>query len=278
MTSARNFGLTVTGTSSGEELVLCPFHSDSHSSAWFNPKKELFYCAVCGLGLNAVQLAAKLGVEVERDDLLSDRTEPLDYDLVSNDISFDLGEDIHHHVHPYLIERKVCKETAMAYGLRYKTSNPEAIVLPVTNYGGTVKGVVYRYLNPKQVGTRYRKLGFGFPVWPLHRLRGCTEDVPLILTEGPFSAMRLHSFGLQHGFELSTLALLGAKANRGIVNFLARFNCFFLYDADPAGRRACLQMRELLPTAQSWTLSVAPDDMTDEQIETLLTHLAEKRR
>jgi DNA primase len=58
---ARAVGLEVTGTSGGEELVVCPFHDDHNASATWNPKSDLFYCFTCGEGMNLEQLLRRTG-------------------------------------------------------------------------------------------------------------------------------------------------------------------------------------------------------------------------
>lgn len=43
-----------------EVKVLCPFHSDTHPSAYINTDKSVFYCHVCGLGLSEKQFYQKI--------------------------------------------------------------------------------------------------------------------------------------------------------------------------------------------------------------------------
>ena len=43
-----------------EVKVLCPFHNDTHPSAYINTDKSVFYCHVCGLGLSEKQFYQKV--------------------------------------------------------------------------------------------------------------------------------------------------------------------------------------------------------------------------
>lgn len=269
MTSARNLGLTVTGSSGREELVLCPFHSDKTSSAWWNPDKELFYCAVCGIGLNLVQLASRLNVAL--DEIASNANENIqDYNLMVETPHYDLGEVKYH---PYFEKRKIDRQVFYMYGARFKDSIPIAASFPIYDLTNKVVGVQYRYLNPEETGTRYRTFGEVQPVWPMHELKWLVTTKTVIVTEGVFSAMRLSSH-LYHNesstINLIVLATMGAKANSKTLALLNPFKSIFLYDNDNAGRRACKKMRELAPLGHAYVLSTSPDDMNNTQLYELV--------
>lgn len=278
MTSAREFGLQVEGTSGGEELVVCPFHADTKPSAWFNPRKELFYCAVCHLGLNAYQLRKRMGIQLDPDDYpeVGERIEPEDYDMTTAyDTTYELGEVLYH---GYLSSRNITEHAVTHYGVRWKESSPQAVVLPQTNLDGMVVGVTYRHWPPTQGGLpRYRNVGTVTPVWPMHLLRYQIDPkLPILITEGAFSCMRLYGWAWDRGYHLNVLALMGAKAKKATVDVLQRFKCIFLYDSDEAGKYACLQMRKMFPSARAWTLSVSPDDMDEKQLGNLMIKIKEK--
>lgn len=269
MLSARDFGLEVTKTSGSEELVLCPFHSDSTPSAWFNPRKGLFYCAVCALGLNVYQLAKRLGVTGIEMEWLGTEF-PEDFALISEPQTFDLGVKMYH---PYFKQRNISPETIEEYDVRWSELH-QAAAFPLTGVDGRLQGVMYRNTAPDQ--PRYRLFGTIPLLWPLHKLPNNIKE-PLLITEGAFSALRLFDFALGLNFHLNCYALLGAKASERLADMVGGFDCIFLYDSDTAGRRACRRMRELLPLAKSFVLPIAPDDMTDEQIQELIVKLGAKR-
>src|SRR5687768_6517543 len=272
MSSARDFGLEVRGMSAGEEIVLCPFHSDGKPSAWFNPKKNLFWCAVCNLGLNAYQLADRLGVDYDDDSEVF--YEPEDYDLVGEEERFDLGTT---HYSDYIFNRRISVLTMNYYDVRWIEEPYQAAVLPITNVVGAIQGVQYRFVNPEKSGTRYKTYGQVAPVWPMHHLNRFREGQLLVVTEGAWSAMRLHSWSLKKDRPLvRAVALMGAKANTAIVDALRPFTPVYLYDGDHAGKNACAKMRQLSPTSFCWTVSVSPDDMSEDDIQTLIDKIREK--
>lgn len=268
MSSARVFGLEVRGNSGGEELVLCPFHSDNTPSAWFNPRKELFYCAVCGFGMTGVQLAVRLGIEVQDEDVTP---EPQDYDLLTETPNLVLGDETYS---DYINARGVSRGIAGLYGLQWHSLS-QAAVFPFYGLSERLQGVAYRYAKPGAGQPRYRVFGEPTPVWPMNFLVE-SDDRKIIITEGAWSAMRLHLAirGSGEGGRFRPpLTLMGAKANHKIVDLLHPFDCTFLYDGDKAGDRACRRMRELWPSAKSFTLSCSPDEMQESQLDSLVSKL-----
>lgn len=273
--SARQLGLTVTRMSGMDELVICPFHEDRNASAWFSPKKELFFCSVCGVGYNLRQLVKLLDIicediidNDERDD------EPV-YNLIDDEAYILRGVKTYH---PYFGQRGISQVVAERYGLRWDSS-VEAAVLPITDAHGKENGCLLRYLYPEHHGTRYRFLGDTSAIWPMKFLPLDSYDNDMIVTEGGWSAMRLSTWieRIQQDWmpQFYVYSLLGAKAN-GIISQLLSYrkgSVIFLYDNDRAGRRACQKMRRLMPQAHCYTLSKSPDDMDDDEIEELLTKL-----
>ena len=54
----KHYGANIT-RSSGQVTIKCPFHNDSHASASFNTKDNLFNCFACGMNGNSIQIIAK---------------------------------------------------------------------------------------------------------------------------------------------------------------------------------------------------------------------------
>ena len=54
----KHYGANIT-RSSGQVNVKCPFHNDSHASASFNTKNNIFNCFACGMQGNSIQIIAK---------------------------------------------------------------------------------------------------------------------------------------------------------------------------------------------------------------------------
>ena len=54
----RHYGANISRTS-GQVNIKCPFHNDSHASASFNTKENIFNCFACGMQGNSIQIIAK---------------------------------------------------------------------------------------------------------------------------------------------------------------------------------------------------------------------------
>ncbi len=54
----KHYGANFTRTS-GQVNIKCPFHDDTHSSASFNTKENIFNCFACGMSGNSLQIIAK---------------------------------------------------------------------------------------------------------------------------------------------------------------------------------------------------------------------------
>ena len=54
----KHYGANI-NRSSGQVNVKCPFHNDSHASASFNTRDNLFNCFACGMNGNSIQIIAR---------------------------------------------------------------------------------------------------------------------------------------------------------------------------------------------------------------------------
>jgi len=54
----KYYGANINRTS-GQVNVKCPFHNDSHASASFNTRQNIFNCFACGMQGNSIQIIAK---------------------------------------------------------------------------------------------------------------------------------------------------------------------------------------------------------------------------
>lgn len=268
--SAKQLGLEVLGTSAGEELVKCPFHSDRSPSAWYSPKKELFYCSVCGFGMNLQQLSEKLNIDLELDDL-GTRELP-DFDLLTETPYIPRGGCIYV---DYFEQRGISELTAHYYALEWREEEPAAVIT-YRNLQGNVIGSMLRYTDPAKAGTRYRIFGDTTPIWPMETLNFKKADEEIIVVEGAWSAMKISQYYAEQGIFNVPVALLGAKANQSIVDCLKPFKPIFLYDGDQAGKNACLKMKKLSPTVPAFVLKTSPDDMEMDEIGSLMERIRER--
>ena len=267
MLSARQLGLEVYKSSANEDIVRCPWHDDRTPSATYNKSKGLFYCFTCGTGYNTEQLAEKLDIDLDDNEDALGLLE--DYDLLVHHSSLEIGYPIRKEVPEYVAKRGISLETCIAYDLHYKEGAIPSVVMPVRNLRGELVGATYRFID--KVGYRYIKMCQTTPIWPMPFLHKYKEGESIIVTEGAWSAMKIHSF---FG-EIYPVALLGAKANHQILDILAPFRPIFLYDNDTAGIRACRKMRKLSPLVKAYTLTTSPDDMDKEQLWDLIYRTTE---
>ena len=54
----KHYGAKIT-RASGQVNIKCPFHNDSHASASFNTRQNIFNCFACGMQGNSIQIIAK---------------------------------------------------------------------------------------------------------------------------------------------------------------------------------------------------------------------------
>lgn len=54
----KHYGANFSRTT-GQVNIKCPFHDDTHSSASFNTRENIFNCFACGMNGNSLQIIAK---------------------------------------------------------------------------------------------------------------------------------------------------------------------------------------------------------------------------
>ncbi len=54
----KHYGATMNRTT-GQVNIKCPFHDDTHSSASFNTRENIFNCFACGMQGNSLQIIAR---------------------------------------------------------------------------------------------------------------------------------------------------------------------------------------------------------------------------
>lgn len=250
-------GLDVVGMSGGEELVMCPFHDDTHASASWNPKSDLFYCFTCGIGMGLEQLLKRTGMMID-----SDLWYEEEYDKPPPRVDFSVKEKPSWEpgrkgYNEYLQSRGIGRDTCERYGVTVSPDNDE-IFFPVVDLGGKTVGRISRYTEARD-GPRYRKVGEQMPIWPMDHLVGLKYGEYIVVTEGLFSALRIATIDTR----MRALSLAGAKANEGIVAALSAFNPIIIYDNDRAGKGAARKMKMLRPDWSVMIAKTSPDDMHD---------------
>lgn len=265
----RTVGLEVVGTAGAEELVKCPFHDDTHASASWNPKSDLFYCFTCGFGMGLEQLLKATGKEIDSDAFMEEREEHVVKLDLSRPGSMSFS-DGHYHYNDYLKRRGVSEQACIDYGVTV-SGEGDKVFFAVTDTHGRTKGRISR--NVHESSTRYIKVGEQTPVWPMDHLVGLTYGEYVLVTEGLFSCLRIASVDKR----IEVFALAGARANKSIVSVLSAFNPIFIYDRDKAGIRAARRMKKFKPEWIVLTAGISPDDMMlDSSITKLIDKLLKK--
>jgi DNA primase len=157
--------------------------------------------------------------------------------------------------HPYLAERGLSPELVELFGLGFCQQGSMAgrVCIPIENARGELVAYAGRWVGSDAElpeGEEKYKLPKGFhkalELWNLHRVRHCKH---LILVEGYFGAMRLHSL------RFPAVALMGSSLSDEQV-MLLREHCpalrfiTVMLDGDEPGRKAADTIAARL--AQSW--------------------------
>lgn len=219
-------GLDVRRVNRNECSVICPYHDDHEPSAYFNAERGLFHCFACGVGKTARQIAEDLETEVVKvPSLRVPGAHVVGGPVIdwTSLLTLPLALD-----HSYLAFRGVTNDTVRDFGIRQM---PGAVVFPVRDKWGHVKGVMIRQMSRRK-SRRYMYLGDKQPMWPFDRF---FEDPNphkrnVFVVEGIFGAINAR----QHGIE--AYAIMGATSIREASYALLGLKTFkILFDDDIAG-------------------------------------------
>jgi len=146
--------------------------------------------------------------------------------------------------HPYFAERGISQETVIDFGLGYFTGDKGLmigrIVIPITNVKSEVVAYAGRWPGEPPEGTPKYKLPTGFrkgqEVFNLDRAIREVTELPLVIVEGFFDAIKLHQHGHRNVVALmgSTMTAAQEELIRGNTN--ANSNVVVMFDEDEAGK------------------------------------------
>ena len=255
MYDPRELGLEVRGGNNNEVYCLCPFHDDRSPSACFNVKKGVLFCFVCGRAAGVKRIAKQLNGRVVRTKSLPQfkKKNPIEWrQLLNSKIAID---------NAYLKGRRVSNELVEKYKIK---ELPYGIVFPVQKINRkTTTGIVIR----RYTGDiRYLSLG-EVKFWPSNLEE--MGDV-VLLTEGPFGALRAMSAGVD-----ATCCFGIAKAPDAIKHLKSK-TVVPTFDDDYAGILAAAKMIRMgyfvgLPLEVD---EAEPKEIRDNPVTTSITRLA----
>lgn len=265
----RNY--KIDAKSKGDELLCkCPFHDDKTPSMFVNPTKRVFKCFGCGVGGNALEFVRlKEGFDDSREGLsqaaeivqsLSGTGSPELYKAPSKATSKPRGKDAKtsthqtgttpeneplsfrlnlENGHKFLKSRGVdhALEDEFGLGLATRGTMRDRIVIPIHNQKGELVAYSGRYAGETlpEGQPRYKlpkKFNKSIELFNIHRAVKIDKDF-IVLVEGFWSAIRLHSLGLP------AVAAMGSHISEAQASMLAnsKFDrVFIIMDGDEAGR------------------------------------------
>ncbi len=146
--------------------------------------------------------------------------------------------------HPYLAERGLTLETIVDFGVGFCAKGMMAgrIAIPIHNAKGQVVAYAGRHVGDPAEGTPKYKLPPGFrkslELFNLDRAKQASPDLPLIVVEGFFDAMKLHQLGHR-----KVVALMGSSMSAAQEDLIRRHTdqhslIVVMLDEDEAGRSA----------------------------------------
>lgn len=179
----------------------------------------------------------------------------------------------------YLANRNINIDTAKEFQLSVDEPN-QTILMPISNMKGKVVGVSRRrYDEHIGKGQRYKIVLFEKhkpALWQMHRLKFINDNTKVLLFEGNFSCMRWWQV-LHQQYDVVTFALLGANPNKDIPELLNGLSVIYVADYDETGYKVLQQLKCMMfKQFNSVIPTVAPDEMTDNQIINLFRFINNK--
>lgn len=146
--------------------------------------------------------------------------------------------------HPYLTQRGLNLETLVDFGVGFCEKGMMAgrIAIPIHDPEGQVVAYAGRHVGEPPEGVPKYKLPPGFKksaeLFNLDRAKMVSPDLPLIVVEGFFDAMRLHQLGHR-----KVVALMGSTLSHAQEDLIRRYSnpqsqIVVMLDEDEAGRNA----------------------------------------
>lgn len=258
MYSGQYVGLQVVRSYSKYDLVVCPYHDDTHPSGLFWKESGDYYCPACKTSKKIRELLVDMGREDEFEGYAAQIAMSFNLVTVDDPMRSDgfvsLTED--EMALGYLEGRHIPLTVAEEHGVMYSPMHEELVF----KTGVGVGWIGRRIANGE--GPRYRIHGPKGAFWP-HTAK-VTEADRIILSEGPFKSMILSTI-IEPG--AVSVASMGSNPPLIFWQTMAQFasNMLLIADNDEPGKKFAVECKRRLPGIRVFAPRVPFDEMPKEK-------------
>ena len=236
--------------------VSCPFHSDGleeHGSCFIRKKDGIFHCFGCGKKGNFLKFVAKCfnsNDDYAKKWLLTNFSCTLINNIttMADPIVLNKNKDAKKYLDesvlddyqtwtPYLSQRKLTRETAQKFNLRYDPKYRQ-VIFPYYNEKGKLVTLLKRNIDTK---TFFIESGIAKPVYGINKI--FQEDIhTCVLTEGLFDCLLANQYGMPAIATLGNPSIEQFK----LINKSPISTIYLMFDNDAAGKLFTKKAHEYL--------------------------------
>lgn len=185
--------------------------------------------------------------------------------------------------HPYLAERGLTAETVATFGLGYCSKGllRGYAAIPIHNTDGDLVAYAGRWPGTPEDGKGKYKLPEGFKksieLFNCHRAAETEQEMPLVVVEGFFDAMKLHQAGYER-----VVAVMGSALSKAQEEMILRLGetpgdrVILFFDGDEAGQKGQrdalerLSKRLFVRAIDLGDVSVQPEHLSPDSLRDIL--------
>ena len=236
--------------------VSCPFHSDGleeHGSCFIRKKDGIFHCFGCGKKGNFLKFVAKCfnsNDDYAKKWLLTNFSCTLINNIttMADPIVLNKNKEAKKYLDesvldeyqtwtPYLSQRKLTRETAQKFNLRYDPKYRQ-VIFPYYNEKGKLVTLLKRNIDTK---TFFIESGIAKPVYGINKI--FQEDIhTCVLTEGLFDCLLANQYGMP---AIATLGNPSVEQFK-LINKSPISTIYLMFDNDAAGKLFTKKAHEYL--------------------------------